>query len=76
MRAINPVGAYGIDVQLLRLIEHNQRLWHWANTTEAKNKETMPDPLTLPGEDEARQALAESEQRNAIEVAAALGINI
>ena len=76
MKSIAPASSYGIDVQLLRQIEHNQRVWHWANTKEAENKETAPEPISLPGEDEARQAQVESEQRNAIEVAAALGINI
>lgn len=74
--AIAPAAAYGIDVLLLREIEHNQRMWHWANTEEAKNKETAPECMTLPGEDEMHQAMVEQEQQNAIEVAAILGINI
>lgn len=74
--AIAPAAAYGIDVLLLREIEHNQRMWHWANTEEAKNKETAPERMTLPGEDEMHQAMVEQEQQNAIEVAAILGINI
>lgn len=74
--AIAPAAAYGIDVLLLREIEHNQRMWHWANTEEAKNKETAPERMTLPGEDEMHQAMVEQEQQNAVEVAAILGINI
>ena len=76
MRSVKPVGAYGMGVQLLRMIEHNQRVWHWANTKEAKDKDTAPEPISLPGEDEARQAKAEREQRNALEVAAILGVSI
>lgn len=74
--AIAPAAAYGVDVLLLREIEHNQRMWHWANTKEAKNEETRPEPITLTGEEEAYRAMAESERQNAIEVASILGINI
>ena len=74
--AIAPAAAYGIDVLLLREIEHNQRMWHWANTEEAKNKDTRPEPITLPSEEEAYRAMAESERQNAIEVASILGISI
>lgn len=76
MHAVAPTLAYGPSIELLREIEYNQRMWHWANTEEAKNKETAPDRITLPGEDDVRQAMVEREQQHAIDVAAQLGINI
>lgn len=76
IRAIAPMRSHGLDVLLLREIEHNQRIWHWANTEEAKHEGTEPEPITLPGEEEAYRAMEESEQRNAIEVASILGISI
>lgn len=74
--AIAPMRSHGLDVLLLREIEHNQRIWHWANTEEAKHEESKPEPITLPGEEEAYQAMADYERQNAIEVASILGISI
>lgn len=76
IKAVAPTRANGTDVLLLREIEHNQRLWHWANTEDAKNKGTEPEPLALPGEEEARKARDERELQNAARVAAVLGISI
>lgn len=61
---------------LLREIEHNQRLWHWANTEDAKDENTKPDQITLPGEEEAREVRAEIEMRNMRHVSAVFGIEI
>ena len=61
---------------LLREIEHNQRLWHWANTEDAKDENTKPDPITLPGEEEAREVREEIEMRNMRHVSAVFGIEI
>lgn len=75
-RAIVPEHSHGLCVQLLREIEHNQRLWHWANTKEAKNKDTKPEPIPLPGEEEARDRAAEEAEASAIKTAERLGIKL
>ena len=75
-RSIAPEAAHSVAVQLLRLIEHNQRLWHWANTKEAKNKETAPLRIDLPGEEEAYERAEEEAQRSATAVAESLGIKL
>lgn len=74
--AVDPFGANGTDTILLRKAEHDLRLWHWANTEEAKNPDTAPDPIPLPGEERAREAEAERRMAQAADVAARLGIDI
>lgn len=74
--AIAPVAAYGIDVMLLREIEHNQRLWHWANTKDAKRKETAPERMQLPGEEEAYEKAVEHAEARAARAAERLGIKL
>lgn len=73
---VAPASAHSTETLLLREIEHNQRLWHWAHTEDAKNKSTEPQPITLTGEDEAYQARVEREEQNALEVAEAFGIRL
>lgn len=75
-KAIAPELSYGVETQLLRAIEHNQRLWHWANTKEAKHKETAPSPLSLPGEDEAHEKAVERAESQARRTADRLGIKL
>lgn len=73
---VAPAAANGVDTLLLREIEHNQRLWHWAHTDDAKDKGTAPQPITLPGEDEVHESLVEREERNAEDIARKLGLNL
>lgn len=61
---------------LLRRIEHNQRMWAWAHSEDAKNRVNVPEPMTLPGEDERHEELTRREERNAADVAALMGLNI
>lgn len=75
-RAVAPEASHDITEQLLREIEHNQRLWHWANTDKAKNKETAPQEILLPGEAEARERAAERAAEDALDVADLMGLNI
>ena len=74
--AIAPAASHSMETQLLREIELNQRIWHWAHTDQAKDESTAPQPITLPGEQEAHEAAVERELQNAADVAALLGINI
>ena len=74
--AMEPASAHGTEVLLLREIEHNQRLWHWANTKQAKHQETAPERLTLPGEDEAYERAAEEADEKALAAARKLGIEL
>ena len=71
-----PVAAHSLEVHLLREIEYNQRLWHWANTKEAKHKETAPERMQLPGEDEAYERAVERAETRALSAAARLGIKL
>ena len=75
-KAIDRAGSHDVATQLLREIEYNQRLWHWAHTEQAKDESTAPQPITLPGEQEAHEVAVERELQNAADVAALLGINI
>lgn len=76
MRAIAPAGANDTATQLLREIEHNQRLWHWAHTNAAKGGTGEPERITLPGEDAAYESMVEREERNAERIAASFGLEI
>ncbi len=75
-RAVAPEQSHRLDVLLLREIEHNQRLWHWANTKEAKNRDTAPEPIPLPGEEEAQERAAEEAEAMAVKTAERLGIKL
>lgn len=74
--AIAPAASHDWKVLLLREIEHNQRLWQWAHTKEAKHKETAPQPITLPGEEEAYESAVEQNQRTASDIAQRFGLEI
>ena len=75
-RAIAPEASHSLSVQLMREIEYNQRLWHWANTEEAKNKDTAPNRMPLPGEEEAHEKAIERAQKTAIGAAELLGLKL
>ena len=75
-RAIVPTRAHGQDVRLLRLIEYNQRVWHWAHTEDAKNKETAPEPLLLPGEEAAYERAVANAEDEAARTAEVFGIKL
>lgn len=74
--AIEPLGAYGMDVLLLRRIEHNQRLWSWGHTKDAKTGSNEPEQIWLPGEEEYYERKNERDLRLSVSVAAQLGIEI
>lgn len=74
---MDPAGGNGEELRMLRRIEHNQRLWHWAHTKEAQNSGAEePQPVLLPGEEEAYEAAEERQVRTQAEVASAFGLKI
>ena len=74
--AYDPQGANGTDTLLLRQIELDVRTFQWSFSEDADKKNTAPEPIPLPGEEEAYERAEEREDRNAIELAQALGIKI
>ena len=62
------------ELRMLRDIEHGLRLWYWAHTNEAKDKNTAPEPVLLRGEEAAFEAAREHEKKSAADIAARLGI--
>ena len=73
---VYPYGASSPELRMLRLIEHNQRLWHWANTEAAKDSDTRPEPLMLDGEESAIEEAREAEEQKAADIASQLRIVI
>ena len=71
--AIDPAGSHGIDVLLMRRVEHELRTWLWAHTPEAKSQDA-PEPFWLPGEDERHERIVEATMRDARQIASAFGL--
>lgn len=74
--ALKPDGAHDWVVKLLRQIEYNQRIWHWAHTEGAKDESTAPEPMLLPGEEEAHERAVEHAEMDAVRTAALLGLTL
>ena len=74
--AFSPAASHGLTVELLRRVEHNQRIWQWAHTEDAKDSTTAPEPITLPGEEEAYESRVEREMGNAANIAQKFGLSI
>ena len=74
VRAFAPSAQNGTVEQLLRQIEYNQRLWHWAHTKSAKSGSSKPEHMNLPGEVEQVAIDREREERNARIVAETFGL--
>lgn len=72
--ARNPVAVNHTETFLLRNIETCLRLWLWAHSEDGKAKVNMPQPLTLPGEEEQHEMAIEQAQAQAASVAAQLGL--
>lgn len=75
-RSIDPSGGYDSATMLLRQLEYDVRSFHWAFTEEGKSKVNEPEPLMLPGEEEAHKRAAEEADNMALEVARIFGLNI
>lgn len=73
--AFVPAARNGTVEQLLRQIEHNQEMWHWAHTKGARSGASKPpERIALPGEVEQVEMDREREERNARMVAEAFGL--
>ena len=64
------------DSRVMRAVEFNQRMWHWAHTDAAKGGTGEPERITLPGEDAAYESMVEREERNAERIAASFGLEL
>lgn len=74
--AMDPTNGNQTVEYLLRQMEHNQRMWAWAHSKDAKSGANEPDPLPLPGEEERTRDLEQQELRKAADIAALMGLNI
>ena len=74
--AVVPNRANSPELRMLRNIEHNQRMYHWSRTEEAKDKSTAPEPILLHGEEAAVEAAREQEEKKAAGIAETFGINL
>ena len=75
-RALDPKNGYDHATLLLRQLEYDVRSFHWAFTEDGKNKANEPEPLMLPGEEEARKRAEEEADSAALEVARIFGLSI
>ena len=72
--ALDPAGSHAWELLIMRRIEHDLRLWIWSHSENAKNKDTAPDPIWLPGEEERHERMVEDAKREAARIADAFGI--
>lgn len=75
-RAVAPEASNSDELVMLRRIEHNQRMWHWAHTKDAESKSNEPEPVLLRGEQEAHDRAVEQQERTSRDVASAFGIDL
>lgn len=69
---MDPVGAHGTAVMLLRQMELNQRSSGWSK----KSGTPQPQPILLDGEEQAYEDAVERQERAQADVAARLGLQI
>ena len=74
-RAIAPAASHSTETQILRQIELNQRGYMWAQADKSK-RGAEPQPILLDGEQEAHERAVAEQERNAVDVADALGLSI
>jgi hypothetical protein len=75
-REHNPSGAYDTSTLLLREIEYDAHVIRWMFSEDGKNRANEPEPITLPGEELARERAAERADNDALELARAFGMII
>lgn len=73
--AFDPLARVSMTDALLRRVEHNQRLWAYANSKEAKSGANEPKPLLFDGEQERAQREAAREARHSRYVADKFGLH-
>lgn len=74
--ATDEAGSHGYDVLLLRRMEHELHVLLWSMSEQAKNKDTRPDPIWLPGEDERHEKIVEKAEHEALRLADRLGLDL
>lgn len=75
-RCVDPSNGYDTATLLLRQLEYDVRAFKWGFSEDAKNNANEPEPIELPGEEEARKRAAEEADNAAIEVARLFGMAI
>ncbi len=73
--AVSPLARVSQTDELLRRVEYNQRVWHWANSKDGEHGANQPKPLMFDGEQEAHDRAAEREARHSKYVADLLGLH-
>lgn len=73
--AADPLARVSVTDFMLRKIEHNQRMWHWANTKDAEQGANPPEQVLFAGEQEAHDRAAERAARQSKRVAELLGLH-
>ncbi len=76
VKAMSPAAANSPELHMLRRMELNQRLWHWAHTKGAESGANEPQPILLDGEEDALEAAQEEQRTASLEVAGAFGIQL
>jgi len=76
VRAMAPAASNSPELHMLRRMELNQRLWHWAHTKGAESGANEPQPVLLDGEEEALEEAAEEQRATSIEVANAFNLKL
>ena len=74
--AIDPMGANGTLLAIVRQLEHDVRMFQWSFTDKAKDESTAPEPISLPGEDEAWERAEEEADRAALDLAETFGLKL
>lgn len=73
--AFDPLARVSMADALLRRVEHNQRLWAYANSKDAKSGANEPKPLLFDGEQEHAAREAAREARHSRYVADKFGLH-
>lgn len=75
-QVLSPGSSNTLEAQLLRHIEHDVRLFSWSFSKDAKTKSNIPEPLTLPGEEKARERAEERADSMALSLAHEFGLKL
>ena len=73
--AFDPFSRVSVSDALLRRIEHNQRLWAYSHSKEAKSGANEPKPLLFDGEQERVEREAARAARHSRYVAERFGLH-
>jgi hypothetical protein len=75
-RRVSPGNGNTVESQLLRQVEHAIQMFRWSFSKDAKTKSNVPEPLTLPGETEAKERAEERADSMALSLAQEFGLKL